>query len=238
MADQFEDAKLRCNRGKFHIKDLRQRILDFSETITYSSSVEYVDLEGIKEVHWTKLSKPLPTDLKTVAADAALNLRAALDLAVSAVLHSRINPRNAKFPFDEDSAAFERNGIFKNFPDDIKPLFRSFKPYEGGNNLLWALNRICNTDKHRMLNPLFVRARIIGSPDSASIARKDEIVVNIVDLDESPQHYSQLEFAVAFGEVDIVKGQPVVTVLGQLADIVDSIILTIEAEARRLGWLS
>jgi hypothetical protein len=34
---------------------------------------------------------------------------------------------------------------------------RRFKPYKGGNDLLWALNGICNVNKHRMLVPVVIR---------------------------------------------------------------------------------
>lgn len=36
---------------------------------------------------------------------------------------------------------------------EVLDLFRRFKPYKGGNNILWALNKLCNSKKHCALVP-------------------------------------------------------------------------------------
>ena len=38
-------------------------------------------------------------------------------------------------------------------PPEILALFRAFKPYKGGNDALWALNKLCNAKKHCALIP-------------------------------------------------------------------------------------
>lgn len=243
MSDPFKDSKLRCERGKENAADLKRRIRSFIKTDPYTCVVE-PDPDGINEWHKIKFTKSLPDDLATVTADAVGNFRAALDKACYVIATGS----NAKFPFAESFSELQGRLKTKDFPNDIKPLFMRFKPYKGGHDLLWALNRICNTNKHEMLSPLGVGFQIkrvvsnkvvkatdipLGRWDSS----KNEIICAVIGPDESIEYEAEFTFAVTFGEVEVVKGQPVIIVLDQLASTVDSILAIIEAEARRLGYI-
>ena len=46
----------------------------------------------------------------------------------------------------------------------------------------------------------------------------------------------QVACTVGFGNVDIVGGKPAVSILNQLSSLVETIVLAIEAECRKLGF--
>jgi hypothetical protein len=48
-------------------------------------------------------------------------------------------------------------------PKEIWPLLRSFKPYNGGNHLLVALNRACNRNKHALLLSFVTITQVTGA---------------------------------------------------------------------------
>jgi len=50
-----------------------------------------------------------------------------------------------------DTFETSANGNCKDLPPEIITLFRGFKPYKGGNDLLWALNQIVRANKHAVL---------------------------------------------------------------------------------------
>ncbi len=66
---------------------------------------------------------------------------------------------------------------------------------------------------------------------------KHEIIFAITDSEKPTRYKLQFGMEVAFDEIDIVKGKPVVPVLYDLSSIVDSILVATEAEARRIGLI-
>ncbi len=100
----------------------------------------------------------MPSKMTGVAVEAIENLRSALDQIgyITAILSGVINPKNAYFPIADSVEQLGTDvigrGRCKDLPPDILSLFRSFNPHKGGNEPLWALNRLCNYSKHRILN--------------------------------------------------------------------------------------
>jgi hypothetical protein len=73
-------------------------------------------------------------------------LRSALDQAgaACAVLTGKTNPKKSYFPFADSGPELTKviKGRCKDLPGEIISLFRSFQPYQGGNDPLWAMNKI------------------------------------------------------------------------------------------------
>jgi len=248
MSDPFDSAKRCLSWGKKHVGDFKSRVWDFIETKPQTTVVEY-DSQGICEYHKIKMVRSLPDELANIVSDAVQNLRQALDQAcfVLGQFSSITNPRNTKFPFADNDPEFKGRLAKKDFPNDIKPLLASFKPYKGGNDFLWALNRVCNTNKHDYLIPALVGCRGTKSLPPEAINNPDfplgwhrshnEFIFAIVRGDKILEYDGELTFAVTFGEIEVVKGQPVVIILNEFVTIVERILLAIEAEARRLGYI-
>lgn len=58
------------------------------------------------------------------------------------------------FPFGNDATAFD-NGC-TSVPEEIRAYLRQFRCYKGGNEALWALNVVCNRDKHALVIPVLM----------------------------------------------------------------------------------
>jgi hypothetical protein len=245
MPDPFASSKRCFSRAKEHIADLDRKILAFFKTQPWACVTE-PDPDGIHTLYHVKVMKPIPDDFASVASDGVSNLRSALDHATYTVAKASplTNIKNTKFPFAENSREFEGRLLKKDFPDDIKPLFSRFKPYKGGNDLLWALNRICNTNKHQMLVPIctyrdsiIISDKRIPYPQPRRDGSKDEMVFTTAGTDTEADYYINVRLIIAFDKIEAVKGQPIIATLNKLVSMVESILVAIEAEARRLGYI-
>jgi hypothetical protein len=139
-------------------------------------------------------------------------------------------------------------GRSKDLPSEIAALFRSFEPYEGGNNAIWALNRLCNHGKHKLLVPVGMATMEISQSGSATRglripiprwdSEKNEIVLLSTDAGEHLNYQCQIKFFIAFGEIEPVAGKPADRVLQIMAEEVERIVLATETEARKIGLIA
>jgi hypothetical protein len=255
MTDLFASPRVSLGRAKDHIVDLEKRIRAFlADTVPYTHVIE-PDSEGINQVHKVKFIKLIPEEFAGITSDAVNNLRAVLDQIgyAIAVANGAKNPtKGTYFPFGETVSELDANikTSCKKIPNEIVTLFRSFKPYKGGDNLLWALNRICVANKHRMLAPVGMACggvHIISLhadrgplilPALSWDRTKNEMVYAITGQDTKIEYKIDITFDVAFDEVEIVSGQPASAILRLLTSKVEGILLATEAEARRIGLIS
>jgi len=244
MSDIFHSSKYVIERAKHHITDFERQVKEFIEINPYSVIAE-IDPDTSYEVHKIKLVKPMPVHLPGIAFDTVNNLRSALDQAVFALNFGK-GGRFAAFPFASDATHFESavKGRCKNLPKEIVDLIRTFQPYKGGNDLLWALNEVCNTDKHAIICPVaFASTSIsingtIGSgflmPARAWDRAKNEMELfrqhqgGVTDAD------FKITYFIAMQDVEFIHGKPANTVLRAFMRVVEGIVLALEAEARRL----
>ena len=108
-------------------------------------------------LHKIVLRRQLPDSIADITADDISNLRSALDIAAYtvAVASGVQNPKNCAFLFAGSLAQMKNAlGRSKGLPATMQSLFVRFRPYLGGDGILWALNEMCNTDKHKMLRPI------------------------------------------------------------------------------------
>jgi hypothetical protein len=245
MSDPFHSSKYSIARAKNHIRDLERQMHEFIESQPYTEVVE-IDAQRVEQVHKIKLVKPMPIALQGIAADAVNNLRNALDQAIYA-----ITPRkNAFFPIAPDAPHFENavKGRCKHLPQEIIDLLRGFKPYKGGNSLLWALNELSNTNKHAIIRPVAIASGGIEYwnmvvNDGASVMppvwdrAKNEM--ELIRLRPGGKFDANFHFIshIAISDVEFVDGQPADAVLNEFVRIVEGVVMAIEAEARRIGLL-
>jgi hypothetical protein len=249
MSDLFHSSKRRIARAKAHIDELKGKADQFLKDNPCSRVIER-DSDGLHEVHKIKFSA-IPDIIEDIAIDAIGNLRPALDhagyaLAVAAGAHS---PKNAYFPIAESESELENliKGRCKDIPAEIISLFRTFKPHAGGNDLIWALNRANNSNKHRLLIPFFqfprdMNLRVSGTggsgvqiPPPVYDRAKNEIVFAIIATDSQLQYNLNGTYCIAFDEIAPIEGYAVTDVLNAMAREVERIVMATEAEARRIG---
>src|SRR5262245_61209963 len=157
MADHhFRSPKQRLARAQEKIAELNAAIETFVKSEPYARVVEINPASGF-QFHKIKMTKPLPDLLTDLTMEIIEALRSALDQAgfACARLDGKPNAKSAYFPMADTGPDLANviKGRCKDLPPDIVTLFRSFMPYKGGNDPLWAMNKIANT-KHTALVPV------------------------------------------------------------------------------------
>ena len=133
-------------------------------------------------------------------------------------------------------------------------LVRALKPYKGGNDALWRLHELDIMDKHKLLIPVgaaykgvildFVRLvpKISGGrmvpklpssmrfdikPADRQYPLEDGTILFRINAGAERNEMNmnpQFSFDVAFGDGQVVKGEPILPTLQQLADFIEGII--------------
>lgn len=198
------------------------------------------------ELHYLRLVEPLPLRVPGVARDAINNLRSALDhLGFAAATASGKRGKNAGFPFgsNAEDALSRRIGKSRDIPARVFNAMMALRPYSGGNEDLWRLNRLANVGKHER----FVRAVLRTS----QIEYAFEVGGLVKDIDdnlegdlrvawvrrEAPLHYKiSLDTTVRFDAIDgIAFKKPAIEMLQDFSRAVESAISTVTNEARAMG---
>jgi hypothetical protein len=237
------------DHAKRRIEEFKGEAKPFLDSVPYAGVME-TNADDTEATFKFRLAKPMPKALSGIAFDAANSLRSALDQAGHAcAVASGKSGRKAGFPFGDDQEEAESRifGPSKNIPKEIFDFMISLKPYKGGNDLLWALNKLANTNKHALIVPTAIA---MGS-GTASLKSshfpiefsgppvwdrsKNEFVVLRVPRKSKLEYYLQLQTFIAFDEFEGIGGQQVIGVLNAMASVVESSIAGIEAEARHIG---
>lgn len=235
----FSDSRRRIRWAKDDFAQFKKTGRRFFKTNPHIAVTE-MDDQGVNKLDKIKLSRPLPEALERRTIGTLEHLRSALDLAAYDVATlAGVAKGKIHFPFSDTAADFKSrlHSACKDFPQDIHALFAGFKPYQGGDDLLWALNTLCNTSKHRKLvrivmttGPLDIQHIEANGPYHIPArdwdSEKDELIYVSAKPGIKLKYKVQMSFAVAFGEVEVVKGQPVEavldTLLGKVSGIVDA----------------
>jgi hypothetical protein len=253
MTNIFTDSRIRLSQAKRHIIVLKREIGSFLDNYKKRACViENDPSDSNYFLHKIKITESPAEEIVAYATDAIDNLRAALDLAWwnLAVTAGFISPNaDGKFPFADNAMKFEglaRRGLIK-FPQEILSVLMRFKPYKGGDDLLWALNRICATNKHRLLPLKIIRYRMIEGqltkwgpgevPNNMGWDNgKKEIIFFRSHRHTIINTHIKVSLDITFHEsVEVVGGKPVIATLNTLVDKVEQILLTLEDTARGLG---
>jgi len=199
--------------------------------------------------------------LPCILFDIASNLRAALDQAgyAATVASGNIKLEKTNFPFADSLANLNNNidgprNVCRDLPPEITAIFRGFKPYKGGNDPLWALNKLCNTKKHCALVPLqigsatvFFVSDVIGdnwssstvSPNSFGLGwnpEKNEITLTTTPPGVTPKITADVAFNIAIEGIETIVGEQATHVLHAMSGIVERVLMATEAECRRLRF--
>ena len=248
----FHSSWYSIEHAKRHIRNLETEVSIFFSTNPYSFVTES-NADGTEDIHKIKLTKPMPAGLSGITFDAINNLRSSLDQAGYAVaVATGRSGKNAHFPFGDTAAdvnACEKRRS-KHLPKQIFDLMVSFKPYRGGNDLLWAMNKLCNSQKHELIIPVATYTGnmdlLIGRIETGSKpftfpprwnSAKNEMVIAQVPYGSECKFDFQYQVFIAFNDVECILGQPVIPILNKMLGIVDGIVMALEAEAKRIDIL-
>jgi hypothetical protein len=258
MIDTFHSPHLTLDRAKHHIRDFNTTVKDFMDSKPWTYLVDK-KADPTKDIHKIKFTHQLSEMLPCILFDIANNLRAVLDQAgyAAAIASGKVDPKRTNFPFADDLPGLENNirgrKVCADLPSEIVALFEGFRPYKAGNDILWALNKVCNTKKHCALVPLQIdRALATFSaaiPDEAWAgntidetgtvrgwdAEKREMTLVTVPSGMDPRISGNFFFSMAIDGIDTLSGQHAVHVIEEMCSLVERVLLATEAECRSLG---
>jgi hypothetical protein len=260
MAEPFDSPKRRLARGKSHMEEFKAGINAFGKKKPWTDAVIEPDGDGIHKSLKIKFREWLPDTLGDAVVDGVDNLRAALDQTGFAVatLAGVSESKSAYFPFADSAEQLEivTKGRCKDLPPEIRTLFCSFKPYKGGNDLLWALNKLCNANKHRVLTPVGAGSSgmsldLTGAGDGIIVGdvgmdqyasgqwddAKKELVFIRMGMDTIFRGKGDVSFFIGLGEIDVLMGTPALNLADMFVSEVEKILLATEAECRRINLI-
>ena len=252
-ADPFASPKQRLRRARNKLASFDRRIAAYLKSHPCVYVIE-PDANGTREIHKLRFGKAVPLAVGDLATEIIEALRSALDQASYVCCRARYGEKRhgTHFPMGETmndiDAALGKGGA-KYVPPEIATLFRSFRPYspdKGGNFALWALNRLCNQSKHRVLVPVGMSAsqftvqgtsmRGIALPMHPWDGSKNEYTIIICDAGVKPDFKLNLSFGIGFGEIDAaIEKWPADALLRLIGDEVSRIVAETEVEANRIG---
>jgi hypothetical protein len=244
--DRLLGIRAKIKRAKEHIRDLQTRIDELINPDSYAIIVEDDPKTGDK-VYRAQFRSPIPPELPAIIGDVLHNLRSALDHLVWQLVKAAGNKPSRENSFPIFTKAKDFRDLLKKFKAGgnckIKgvtkaamQLIKRTKPYKRGNRWLWVIHELNNIDKHRLLiaaaaaNPylaleregkresVWQRPKIQLLKDGAEVFRWPRSIAKDMDMQ------TQFAILIAFGEPKVIKGQPVVPLLQQLADLVDAIV--------------
>ena len=249
--EAFADSRLRLQWAEEGFSDLERCLRIYFRRAPCISFVE-PDPDGIHEHHKLRLGKPLPSTPTKYTVQVIENLRSALELTAVAVARLANLPVNeVHFPFCKTAADFKGRigSCCKGFPEEITRLFGSFEPYGRTDNLLFAINELCNVSKHRIVVPV-ASAVGVNLPYMESIGGSQPLIINaggLFDCEENEityatterglqlKYHAEFALGIAFGDVGPLEGYPVIPNLGSMIRAVTTIVDGTEAESLRLG---
>ena len=248
VSRKFTTAIERVRWAEEDIAELQQLSLAFFSSDTHERVAE-LDANGIYMLDKIKFKQRLPSRISKLTVSAIENLRAALDHGACAVVPKKLSNKTS-FPFGDTRREFlgHLKSKAKHVPPEIQSVFVRFKPYKRGNPPLWALNKICNTHKHRTIVQPGIDIRkpqfVAGPSLDAAIfryrlpewdRRKNEIIISRMVNYTTAHHDIDMSLGVAFGNVQVFRGRPVLSVLRYLARKVEAILWATEVEAKTIG---
>ena len=255
MIDYFESPKLKLARAKKYVDDLERERDRFVDEHPWSHVVE-ANLDGSRKEYKIKFTRDFPDAFGDFTSNALQNLRSALDHAANASARAAgvSDPRSAYFPFGNDPKGLEDGikGRCKDVLPDIVTVIRRFKPYRTGNPnpILWAINNTANVDKHAIVHPMAgcVDSVKLSGPDATCRpllihpprwdGAKNEIIYAVSTPDFNPNYNVDIKIDIAFGEIGVVDGHPAAGLLKAMIHEVQNVLVAIEAETRKLGYIS
>lgn len=243
-ADPLADAQKSVKWANKDIRKVDVAVHNFAFSKPYRI-VREINANRTQEIAKLRFVSDIPDEVTEKTKTALQHLRSALDYLAWQVANrggAPANPKDVAFTICDTRKLFEdpstQGKIQKIGGADWLTFLNGLKPYPGGNDLLYALNVANNTDKHRVLRRFALRAggslavknipvqitsmTILGGIDHALEDGMGIVAYPVVPGEQQPE--VEMTANIAFGEIEAVKGQPIVVALRQFSRVVEDII--------------
>jgi hypothetical protein len=245
-------VRVKIERARKHLLEVGAEIRLFLQGKPYVIGTKR-DPQTRRLIYYLVSVRDTPLGLAAMVGDVLQNLRSALDhLAYQLVLvgTAGVPPtRRVYFPIADDATKYkaEKPGRVKGMRQDAIDAMDALKPYKGGNDPLWRLHRLSIIDKHRLLITVgsafsSVNVAPLLERDFPGVAGKvtlpplwlkpadrlfplkqgDELFADLPDTEVVDK--VGFAFDLAFGEPQVVEGEPLLRTLQGMADLVDKIV--------------
>jgi len=252
--DPFESPKLLVESARSDIQDFSQSCDSFL-ACCYGVPVEKYDKVNKQNVIKYQVKQRIPGKLRVKASNIINNLRHALDQAVNcAAIELGAIKRNNYFPFASNIDEFEKaiKDKCRTVHPALLPLIRSFKPYKGGDDLLYSLTRLAGANKHQVMLRVdmnlthFIMNDLISQftgPGSCGFLdwdhKRQEIEIARIQhgglIKCNPR--GRFPLFISFGEESVDSSAPSSVFLGTILPKVEIVINAIEAETIKIKSL-
>lgn len=249
----FDGARAKIERSHTHFKELVAREQQFRKSQPLIFEVE--PQPNGDSIVYAKIAKLPSNQDEAVVADIVGNFRSALDIAVSQAC--RVRGENDPKKLNKTYFAF--GGSEKDWTDNlnnrmagadqlIRDTVKSFRPWkENGNEILYALSKICADDKHVDLVPVAANMsqmeikalklsggdgglnRVQGRTPKWGSHDRVEILTVFAPAQVEILGPGVVEPCFGFGEVYALTGQPLIATLNQMGAMCENIVETIES---------
>lgn len=151
MKVDLSDAKAKLDRAAYHVGQLEAKIAEYLGSDFHKTTLD--PKEG--SLRFQSLHR-MDKSINCLIGDAVGNIRSSLDYAAIAILKPITGKSDeGGFPFADDDQGFKgmvTKGYFSACPSLHVPFLDDVQAYKGGKgNTLWAINKLRNIDKHRLL---------------------------------------------------------------------------------------
>lgn len=240
--DSFQSARQKVDRAKRHIDELQSVLAAFLQSNFCRLWVDSDPQTGRSVLRYE--TTPQPPEIPLIIGDAIHNLHVPLDHIASDIARRAGRDGNrVHFPKDETRDGLDRSPHMRRITE-LAPSLRTvildeIRPYKAGNYPLWALGKLDNIDKHKLVIPIFsvVRLNGISAIDGAGNfihnANVDIEPGGRINLGESYRTFKIIDygtpsFAVMFPEDSHFSGKQVISTLLKLTQLIENIIITLE----------
>jgi hypothetical protein len=256
--ERLKHVTLKIKRAKEHIASLERQLRTFLDSDPYKVGIRH-DPQTHKPIYYVTSVEPTPDCLPLIAGDAIQNLTSALDHLAYQIVCSDTednppNPNWIYFPIADSATKYEakKRGKMQGASQETFDAIDLIKPYKEGNDLLWALYRVNNIEKHRLLltvgsqaaginlgqlmanqlGGIFPSEAITGfesmnvflNPADKGFPLKAGFELYIGAVDEKPNPKQQFRFNVVLSESGIIDGKPLLETVNQFTVLVESIV--------------
>jgi hypothetical protein len=254
MTSRFDHVWLKLDRAKQHVDDLEAAITAFHRTNPYPLVTEDDPQTGKRMVKIGRGPAPIPDAIPLILGDAVHAIRTGLDYFAHAAVPVPTDqtlfpvPRQSRVPTPRELKALV-DGKVAGASKQLRQALYALQPYPGGHGeYIWLIHHLDAIDKHRLLLTIGTAYQSFGF-DAAAMLRgisertKDLPAVPIFlkpaeryPVQEGtplfgadPEFFEKdpdlkFTFQVAFGEPQILVGEPVVPTLRRLLDEVEGLL--------------
>jgi hypothetical protein len=150
--DPFESPRALIDGAKEDLIQLKRLIRAYADG-AYCVPVFYDDRKTSHRFIKLQIVNAPPPRIRYLASGVLNNLRHTLDQAANvAAVELRAGNRDGYFPFGKDSVGIAKvvEHHCKTFPPELIAYLLTFKPYGGGDDLLYAMSKSAGPNKHQI----------------------------------------------------------------------------------------